>query len=218
MSAIQPPAEAVWWKQPLDKVEGTWIAIALVWSLIMFFMMPFWHIYGKQNLSSEAYRTTPQAYMAKTQAMVDQYTIRTETDAQLPVVKPPPGSDVYLLGRLWQWWPLLELEKGQTYRLHISSMDWNHGFSLQPVNINTQILPGYEMVLTITPDTSGEQTIICNEFCGIGHHNMLGKIYVTEGRPMSNELFRTCPESGLQFHKPAERLMKAMRLLRSSSC
>ncbi len=26
---------------------------------------------------------------------------------------------------------------------------------------------------------------------------------------MSNELYRTCPESGLQFHKPAERLMKA---------
>ncbi len=26
---------------------------------------------------------------------------------------------------------------------------------------------------------------------------------------MSSELFRTCPESGLQFHKPAERLMKA---------
>jgi cytochrome c oxidase subunit 2 len=37
------------------------------------------------------------------------------------------------------------------------------------------------MVLTITPDTSGEQTVICNEFCGIGHHNMVGKIYVTEG-------------------------------------
>ena len=42
------------------------------------------------------------------------------------------------------------------------------------------------MVLTITPDTSGEQTIICNEFCGMvneanGHHTMVGKIYVTEG-------------------------------------
>jgi len=181
VSAIQPPAETVWWKQPLDKVEGTWIAIALLWSLIMFFMMPFWHVYGKQNLSNEAYRTTPQAFMAKTQAMVDEYTVRTETALKLPVVHPPPGSDVYLLGRLWQWWPLLELEKGQTYRLHISSMDWQHGFSLQPVNINTQILPGYEMVLTITPDTDGEQTIICNEYCGLGHHNMVGKIYVTEG-------------------------------------
>lgn len=181
MSAIQPPAETVWWKQPLDKVEGMWIAIALLWSLIMFFMMPFWHVYGKQNLSNEAYRTTPQAYLAKTQAMVDQYTVRTDAASNLPVVRPPPGSDVYLLGRLWQWWPLIELEKGQTYRLHISSMDWQHGFSLQPVNINAQILPGYEMVLTITPDTGGEQTVICNEYCGLGHHNMVGKIYVTEG-------------------------------------
>jgi cytochrome c oxidase subunit 2 len=121
--------------------------------------------------------------MSKTQAMIDQYTVRTETAMQIPVVAPPPGSDVYLLGRLWQWYPLLELERGQTYRLHISSMDWQHGFSLQPVNINTQIVPGYEMVLTITPDTLGDQTIICNEFCGIGHHTMTGKIYVTEGRP-----------------------------------
>ena len=181
MTAIQPPSETIWWKQPLDRVEGTWIAIALVWSLIMFVMMPVWHIYGKQNLSNEAYRTTPSAYMAKTQAMVDQYTVRTMTDQQIPVVKPPPGSDVYLLGRLWQWWPIIELEKGQTYRLHIASMDWQHGFSLQPQNINLQILPGYEMVVTITPDTSGDQTIICNEYCGIGHHNMLGKILVTEG-------------------------------------
>ena len=49
------------------------------------------------------------------------------------------------------------------------------------VNINTQIVPGYEMVLTLTPDTSGDQTIICNEYCGIGHHMMTGKIYITEG-------------------------------------
>ena len=183
MSAIQPPSSTIWWSQPLDRVEGTWIAIALVWSLFMFFMMPFWHVYGKQNLSNEAYRTTPEAFMSKTQAMIDQYTVRTETAMQIPVVAPPPGSDVYLLGRLWQWYPLLELERGQTYRLHISSMDWQHGFSLQPVNINTQIVPGYEMVLTITPDTLGDQTIICNEFCGIGHHTMTGKIYITEGRP-----------------------------------
>ena len=190
MSALQPPAEIVWWKQPLDKVEGTWIALALVWSLIMFFMMPFWHIYGKQNLSNEAYRTTPSAFMAKTQAMVDEYTVRTVSTERgdVPVVHPPPGTDVYLVGQAWRWWPLLEFEKGETYRLHISSTDFQHGFSLQPVNINTQILPGYEMVLTVTPDTDGDQTIICNEFCGfasdtINHHTMVGKIYITEGAP-----------------------------------
>ena len=30
---------------------------------------------------------------------------------------------------------------------------------------------------------------------------------------MSNDQFRTCPESGLQFHKPAEWLMRANAVL-----
>jgi cytochrome c oxidase subunit 2 len=178
MSSILPPAQRIWWKQPLDRVEGTWIAIALAWCLFMFFMMPLWHVYGKQNLTKESYRTTPEAYAAKAQAMVDKYTVRKETERQYPVVHPPAGSDVYLIARLWEWWPLLELEQGKSYRLHLSSMDWLHGFSLQPVNFNFEVAPGYEMVVTLTPDKPGEYTVVCNEYCGIGHHTMLGKIYV----------------------------------------
>jgi cytochrome c oxidase subunit II len=180
MSAILPPGKAIWWKQPLDRVEGMWIIIALLWCLIMFFMMPYWHVYGKQNTPSEAYRITPAAFQAKAQAVVDQYTVRTEGDGQYPVVKPPAGSDIYLIGRLWQWWPIYELEKNQTYRLHISSMDWQHGFSLQPDNINLQINPGYDMVVTVKPDKSGTYAIICNEYCGIGHHTMVGRIYIVD--------------------------------------
>ena len=55
-----------------------------------------------------------------------------------------------------------------------------HGFSLQPVNINVQVHPGYEMVVTIKPDKAGEYGIVCNEYCGLGHHMMVGKIYVVE--------------------------------------
>ena len=142
MSAILPPSQRVWWKQPLDRLEGSWIVLSLIWCLIMFFMMPYWHIYGKQNLANEAYRTTPDAYTKKTQAMVDKYTVRKETAREIPVVRPPAGSDVYLIARLWQWWPLLELEAGKSYRVHLMSMDWLHGFSLQPENINIQVHPG----------------------------------------------------------------------------
>ena len=180
MTTYLPPAQRIWWNEPIGRQEIVWIGIALVWCLILFFMMPYWHIYGKQNLSNEAYKTTPAQFGTKVQAMIDQYTVRTETDQQIPVVAPPAGSDIYMLGRLWQWWPILELEKDKTYRLHLSSMDWNHGFSLQPVNINMQVLPGYEMVLNITPDKAGVYGVVCNEYCGIGHHSMLGRIYVKE--------------------------------------
>ena len=178
MSSFLPPSERQWWSTPVGKQEVVWVGIALVWCLIMFLMMPYWHLYGKQNLSNEAYQTTPQKFQQRVDEMVEKY--RVGEEAGLPIVRPPAVSDVYMLGRLWQWYPILELEKDQSYRLHLSSLDWNHGFSLQPVNINLQILPGYEMVLTVTPDQAGEFTVVCNEYCGIGHHLMLGKIYVKE--------------------------------------
>lgn len=180
MSSLMPPTDRLWWKEPVEKVELLWIALALVWAIIMFVMMPYWHVVGKQNVSNEAYKTTAAAFQEKTQAMVDMYTVRTETERDFPVVHPPAGSDVYLIARLWDWWPILELEKDKSYRLHLSSMDYQHGFSLQPTNLNLQVLPGYDMVVTITPNKAGENSIVCNEFCGIGHHNMIGKIYVTE--------------------------------------
>ncbi|MEB2317947.1 MAG: cytochrome C oxidase subunit II [Pseudomonadota bacterium] len=178
MSAILPPSERLWYRHPIDRVEGTWIVLALIWCLIMFFMMVGWHIWGKQNLSTETYRTTPEMFMAKTQAMVDKHTVRTETDLDIPVVAPPPGSDVYLIGRLWSFWPILELEKDKTYRLHLTSMDYNHGLSIQPININVQMVPGFEHVITVTPNQSGNYSIVCNEFCGIGHHQMVSHLYV----------------------------------------
>jgi len=177
---IFPPEKRVWWNEPVEKTEVLWIFIALLWALVMFFMMPYWHVNGDQNLSNEAYRIRPEVFAERTEAMAAKYKVREEGDTGVPVVRPPAGSDVYMLGRLWEWWPVLELEKGQSYRLHLSSVDWLHGFSLQPENINIQVHPGYDMVLTVTPTSSGEFSVVCNEFCGIGHHTMVGKIHVVD--------------------------------------
>ena len=176
--AITPPSERIWWNEPVARTELIWVVIAFTWGPVMFFMMIYWHGEGKQNLSNEAYRITAQKFSDRATAMAEAHTVREE--AGFPVVHPPPGSDVYLIARLWQWWPILELEKDQSYRLHLSSLDWQHGFSLQPTNINLQVHPNCEMVVTLTPNESGEFGIVCNEFCGIGHHQMLGKIYVVE--------------------------------------
>jgi len=178
--AITPPETRLWWSEPLHRSEVVWISIAFVWGLVMFFAMIYWHVVGEQNLSNETYRIDPEIFAERAEAMVDQYTVREEGDTGIPVVRPPAGSDVYLVARLWEWWPVLELEEGQTYRLHLSPTDWQHGFSLQPININIQVHPGFDFVVTLTPDEAGEYGIVCNEFCGIGHHTMVGKIYVVE--------------------------------------
>ncbi len=176
--SLTSPDVKLWWKQPIGRAELIWITIAFLWGILMFSMMVWWHLEGNQNLSNESYRITPARFEAKAEAFVKKYTVREEEG--IPVVRPAPGAEVYMLARLWEWWPILELKKGQTYRLHLSSMDLQHGFSLQPVNINIQVHPNIDYVITITPTQTGTFSVVCNEYCGIGHHTMVGRIYVVD--------------------------------------
>jgi cytochrome c oxidase subunit 2 len=173
MSLQSPPVD--WYKAP-EGAEKMWIGIALAWCLVLSLMMPYWHFRGKQNSRGETYTVTPADFRARVDRFVEQNKVGERQG--MPVVQPPPGGDAYLLAAMWVWYPVLKLQKGETYRLHMSSADLNHGFSLQPLNMNFQVLPGYDHVLTLTPTSTGEFTVVCNEFCGIGHHMMVGKILV----------------------------------------
>ena len=165
----------VWW-QPAHRSEKVWVSIAFVWCLILFAMMPLWHLRGGQNPSGIRSKVAPQEFVARVDRFVDEY--RAGESNGVPVVAPPPGSDVYLLARMWRWYPVLRLKEGVQYTLHLSSADINHGFSLYPVNLNFQIVPGYDYALKIVPNKSGDFRVICNEFCGVGHHMMVGRVVV----------------------------------------
>lgn len=178
--AIHPPASRIWWNEPVAKAELVWIAIALVWGLFMFFMMIYWHIYGRQNLSTQVGRINPAVFEQRTNEFAEKFKVREEGDTGIPVAKPTPGGDAYMLARTYEWWPILELEKGKSYKLHISSLDLQHGFSLLPVNMNIQVHPGLEHIVTITPTETGTYGVVCNEYCGLGHHVMTGRIYVVD--------------------------------------
>lgn len=172
--SIQSPA-AGWFKAPSGG-ERVWIGLALLWCVVLTLAMPYWHFKGKQNSTGESYAVTPAAFMERTNRFVNAY--KVGSDKGVPIVQPPPGGDAYLAAMMWRWHPILKLKEGQTYRLHVSATDLQHGFSLLPMNMNFQVLPGYDHVLTITPTQKGEFQLICNEFCGIGHHLMTGKIIV----------------------------------------
>jgi cytochrome c oxidase subunit 2 len=45
-------------------------------------------------------------------------------------------------------------------------------------NANTMVVPGEVSELTVEVDESQEYGLICNEYCGAGHHAMEGKVNV----------------------------------------
>ena len=186
MSVFVP--EKHWWK-PLGADEKIWVQICIVTAVIFFLMMPIYNVVGNQTPSHESYLVSPERFHELTEQFVQENKVRDEVvkqrfgdqivEMKMPVVHPKPGvKDVYLRARAWEFYPILELEQGREYRIHMSSMDYQHGFSLQPQNINFQILAGHDLVVTMTPRESGEFYVICNEYCALGHHTMIGKIIV----------------------------------------
>jgi len=101
--------KGIWWK-PAHKSERTWVAIAFGWCMVLFAMMPLWQFKGGQNPSGIRRRTNPTAYYTRTQEFIKQYQIGD--DRGMPIVAPPPGSDIYLTAMSFQWTPILQLEQG----------------------------------------------------------------------------------------------------------
>lgn len=174
--SIQAP-EKHWWRQPLIGVEKTWLTAAICWIVVLNLAMPLSHVFGKHNASGEYYRWSTDNFDQLVDKFIEKYSTGEEQGG-IPVVAPPPGSDVFIRAQQWGWDPVLKLKVNETYRVHLSSIDVNHGFSIFPINSNWGVVPGLDNIVIITPDKAGDYYIICNEFCGIGHHTMIGKIIV----------------------------------------
>ena len=72
----------------------------------------------------------------------------------------------------------ITLKKGQTVTLRLHSEDVTHGFFMRKLKIDSEVEAGKTADVTITPDTPGSYTTICDHFCGANHGDMKMTIVV----------------------------------------
>jgi cytochrome c oxidase subunit 2 len=77
----------------------------------------------------------------------------------------------------------IEVPAGKAVTFRLTSADVIHGFEIVGTNANAMIVPGYVSQFTVTFDKPGEYMIACNEYCGMGHHMMTGKVVVRKALP-----------------------------------
>ncbi|MEX2646661.1 MAG: hypothetical protein WD249_10395 [Gaiellaceae bacterium] len=174
-SSVTSPAPGWARRLPIDEKVFLWLVAASVAFMSTFVIA--WLFLGSQNVPTDSYRITPEAFSQQVQTFIGKY---GGEDGRAHV---PPGEDAYMMAGRYIFYPELVLKAGQEYRIWISSMDALHGFSLVGggQNINLEIAPQHAYGATFTPDKPGEYLIVCNEYCGLGHHGMKGRIIVEEG-------------------------------------
>jgi cytochrome c oxidase subunit 2 len=74
----------------------------------------------------------------------------------------------------------ITIKKGESVKLRLTSEDVTHGFFMRALKIDEDIEPGKPTEITLTPQTAGTFTTICDHFCGANHGNMNMTITVVE--------------------------------------
>jgi len=72
----------------------------------------------------------------------------------------------------------IEVPAGAKINFKATSKDVVHGIQIPGTNANMMVMPGHANTVSHTFKEPGEYLIICNEYCGIGHQAMMGKVIV----------------------------------------
>lgn len=86
-------------------------------------------------------------------------------------------------GGQWYWEiDRYELPQGQPVVFNLHAEDVNHGFGVVDSDGNllfqTQAMPGYVNQVEYVFDKPGQYRVLCMEFCGVGHHDMIDEFTV----------------------------------------
>ena len=74
--------------------------------------------------------------------------------------------------------PRIEVPVDTQVTFRLASADVLHGVHVPNTNMATMVVPGYIAEVTTTFPRTGEYSLLCNEYCGLGHDSMWSRLVV----------------------------------------
>ncbi len=155
-----------------------YLVTAFVIAFMVMAVVPVWFVVGAvggEDAHQHGGATVPEEwFLDKLRAQQEKYGLPDGS------VRMPVDSKVYVLAQQFAFTPrVIRVVYGGNYEFIFYSPDVLHGASLiQAGSVNTVILPGMTAKVSIKATQLGEIQLLCNEYCGQGHHLMKAKIIV----------------------------------------
>jgi cytochrome c oxidase subunit 2 len=87
--------------------------------------------------------------------------------------------EAYYVARIFSFTPAeIRIPAGSRVTFYVTSADVEHGFSIPATGVNTMVTPGWVSSVSHTFKDRGTFLLVCNEYCGAGHHMMAAKVTV----------------------------------------
>jgi len=135
------------------------------------------------------------------------------------VYTPPENAmNIYVVGKQWMWKAehpggqheidALHIPAGVPIQLTLISQDVFHSFSIPAFRVKREVIPGRYTSVWFQPTQVGTYHLFCSQYCGTGHSQMIGSIYVM--RPEDYRKWLQTSTSGQSLAQDGERLFASL--------
>ncbi|HEY8272059.1 MAG TPA: c-type cytochrome [Pseudobdellovibrionaceae bacterium] len=102
------------------------------------------------------------------------------------IVRAPDHYEIHYVAKMWEFDPaVVNVRTGSTLDIYLNSIDVTHGFQIPGTNANLMAVPGAVNYVKLFLKNPGQYNVVCHEYCGLSHHNMIGVINVSDN-PLPN--------------------------------
>jgi cytochrome c oxidase subunit 2 len=155
-----------------DSLERRWIWISLLLAFFMAGMLGFYAVANNINPPSNVETIDSSRLHLSEEFAEDNLGVTTNEDGSLTVT--------LVAARYGFYPPVVEVPADTPVTFRMASADVLHGVHVPFTNMTTMVVPGYIAEVKTSFPRSGEYSLLCNEYCGLGHDSMWSRLIVTE--------------------------------------
>lgn len=153
-----------------DPLERKWTWIALVLAAFMAGILGFYAVGSNIHPPSNVETIDSSRLHLTEEFAEDNLGVKTNPDGSVTVTM--------VAARYGFYPPVVEVPVDTPVKLRMASADVLHGIHVPYTNMTTMVVPGYVSEVNTTFPNTGEFSMICNEYCGLGHDHMWSRLVV----------------------------------------
>ena len=155
-----------------DPLERKWAWISLILAFVMGGMLGFYALASNLHPPSNVETIDSSRLHLSEEFAEDNLGVKSNADGSLTITM--------VAARYGFYPPRIEVPVNTPVTLRMASADVLHGVHVPGTNMTTMVVPGYISEVNTMFTRTGEFSLLCNEFCGLGHDHMWSRLVVVE--------------------------------------
>jgi len=153
-----------------DALERRWVWISFALAIVMGVMLGYFAVANNLHPPSNVEAIDSSRLHLSEEFAEDNLGVKTNPDGSVRVT--------LVAARYGFYPPRIEVPVDTPVTFRLASADVLHGVHVPDTNMATMVVPGYISEVTTTFPRTGEYSLLCNEYCGLGHDSMWSRLVV----------------------------------------